>query len=452
MRRLTLALLLLAFAAVPAAADAATVHVVRGGGFGHGVGLSQYGAYGYAKNGRGYEAILKHYFQGTELSRASSRPARVLLAASRSTIRFRGVSRIGPRTARPSATYTARRRGSKVVVYSGRRRVGTFSRVSVYRPRKVTRLLGRAMTGVTSGRYRGKLVLRPGSSGGVTVVNELDLDSYVKGVVAAEMPSSWHPEALKAQAVAARSYARASSPRSRVFDHYPDTRSQVYRGVAGERRSTSRAVKATARQVVTYRGDVIVTYFFSTSGGHTENVENIFGGDPRPYLVGVTDRFDDISPRHRWSRRFSSSSLDSRLGAPGSYRGLRVLRRGVSPRIIRAQVLGSSGSRRLTGPQLRSRLGTYDVPSSFTTVTSAQARLARVAGPGPSARKPQLVGRFSPAPSSRRVVVERRVGRRWKRVARARLSKAGAFRVSLRRGGVYRARAAGLTGPATRIR
>ncbi len=453
MRRPTLALVLcLAFAAAPAAADAATVHIVRGGGFGHGVGMSQYGAYGYAQHGRGYETIVKHYYQGAELSRASRRPTRVLLAASRSTIRFRGVSRIGPRAARPRATYTAKRRGSKVAVFSGRRRVGTFSRVSVFRPRNVSRLLGRAMTGVTSGRYRGKLVLRPGSRGGVTVVNELDLDSYVKGVVAAEMPSSWHPEALKAQAVTARSYARASSPRSRVFDHYPDTRSQVYRGVAGERRSTSRAVKATARQVLTHNGDVITAYFFSASGGHTENVENIFGGDPQPYLVGVEDRYDSISPRHRWSRRFSSSSLDSRLGAPGGYRGLRVLRRGASPRIIRAEVVGSSGTRRVTGPQLHARLGLYDVPSSFTTATSSQARLARVAGPGPTARRPQLVGRFSPAPSSRLLVVERRARRRWKRVARGRMSRAGAFRVVLRRGGVYRVRAAGLTGPATRVR
>ncbi len=452
MRRPSLALLCLAFAAAPAAADAATVHVVRGGGFGHGVGLSQYGAYGYAQNGRTYDTIVKHYYQGTSLARASSRPTSVLLAASRSTVRFRGASRIGPRTARPSATYTAKRRGSRVAVYSGSRRIGTFSRLTVYRPRNVTRLLGRAMTGVTSGRYRGKLVLRPGSSGGVTVVNSLDIDSYLKGVVAAEMPSSWHPEALKAQAVAARSYARASSPRSRVFDHYPDTRSQVYRGVAGERRSTSRAVKATAREVLTYNGEVITAYFFSTSGGHTENVENIFGGDPQPYLVGVEDRFDDISPRHRWSKSFSSFSLDSRLGAPGSYRGIRVTKRGASPRIIRADVLGSDGTRRLTGPQMRSRLGLYDSPSSITSVSSSQARLARVAGPGPTARRPQLVGRFSPAPSSRRLVVERRVGRRWKRVARARLSRAGAFRLVLRRAGVYRVRAAGLTGPATRIR
>src|SRR4051812_31071299 len=192
MRRPPLALLCLAFAAAPAAADAATVHIVRGGGFGHGVGMSQYGAYGYAKHGRSYDTIVKHYYQGTELSKTSSRPTRVLLAASRSTVRFRGVSRIGSRSARPSVTYTAKRRGSKVAVFKGRRRVGTFSAVSAYRPRRVTRLLGRAMTGVTSGRYRGKLVLRPGSSGGVTVVNSLDVDSYLKGVVAAEMPSSWH--------------------------------------------------------------------------------------------------------------------------------------------------------------------------------------------------------------------------------------------------------------------
>lgn len=452
MRRPTLALLCLLFAAAPAAADAATVNIVRGGGFGHGVGLSQYGAYGYALHGRSYDAIVKHYYQGTELTRASSRPTRVLLAASRSTVRFRGVSRIGSRTARPSATYTAERRGSKVAVFSGRRRIGAFSALTAYRPRRVTRLLGRAMTGVTSGKYRGKLVLRPGSSGGVTVVNSVDIDSYVKGVVAAEMPSSWHREALKAQAVAARSYARASSPRSRVFDVYPDTRSQVYRGVAGERHSTNAAVKATRRQVLTYNGDVIAAYFFSSSGGHTENVENIFGGDPQPYLVGVDDPYDDVSPRHRWSERFSNSALDSRLGAPGSYRGIRVTKRGTSPRIIKADVLGSDGSRRVTGPQLRSRLGLYDAPSSITAVSSSQARLARVAGPGPTARKPQLVGRFSPAPSSRRLVVERRVGRRWKRVARGRLSRSGAFRVVLRRGGVYRARAAGLTGPATRLR
>jgi len=452
MRRPIVLACALAAAAVPAAADAATVHIVRGGGWGHGVGLSQYGAYGFARNGRGYEAIVKHYYQGTSLARASGRPTRVLLQASRSAVSFRGASRIGPRAARPSATYTARRSGRRVAIFSGRRRVGTFSSVSVYRPRNVTRLLGRAINGVRSGRYRGRLVLRPGSGGGVTAVNHLDIDSYIRGVVPAEMPASWHPEALKAQAVAARSYALASSPRSRVFDHYPDTRSQVYRGVTGERRSTNSAVRATSRQVLTYDGEVITAFFFSTSGGHTENVENVFGGEPRPYLVGVRDPFDDISPRHRWSRRFSSSSLDARLGAPGSYRGIRVLRRGASPRIVRAEVVGTAGRRRVTGTQLRARLGLYDMPSSFSTVSSSAARVAAVSSHGPNARPPQLVGRFTPRPAGGRAVVERQAGRRWRRVARVGLSRAGAFRLLVPRAGVYRARAGGLTGPAVRLR
>src|SRR5918998_103689 len=91
---LRLTLLLLALLA-PAAAQAATTHVVRGAGFGHGIGMSQYGAYGFAQQGLGFERILAHYYRGTKLSQAPSRPVRVLLQASRSSVRFRGVRR-GP--------------------------------------------------------------------------------------------------------------------------------------------------------------------------------------------------------------------------------------------------------------------------------------------------------------------------------------------------------------------
>ena len=88
-----------------------------------------------------------------------------------------------------------------------------------------------------------------------------------------EMPSLWHSEALKAQAVAARSYALVTDRGGDVFDQYPDTRSQVYRGVSSETSSTNAAVAATAGEVVKYQGKTAVTYFFSTSGGHTENVD-----------------------------------------------------------------------------------------------------------------------------------------------------------------------------------
>ena len=100
MRRLALCTALLIVAAVPAAADAATVHVIRGGGWGHGIGMSQYGAYGYAQNGRGYRDILAHYYQGTRLTQSSGAPVRVLLQPVDAFVRIRGASRAGGRARR----------------------------------------------------------------------------------------------------------------------------------------------------------------------------------------------------------------------------------------------------------------------------------------------------------------------------------------------------------------
>src|SRR5437763_5943228 len=105
-------------------------------------------------------------------------------------------------------------------------------------------------------------------------VNAVDLDGYVKGVVPGEVPASWPPEALKAQAVAARTYALTTDAGGSLFDQYADTRSQVYGGISAETPATNVAVRDTAGQIVTYRGRPATTYFFSTSGGKTENVQN----------------------------------------------------------------------------------------------------------------------------------------------------------------------------------
>ena len=132
------------------------------------------------------------------------------------------------------------------------------------------------------------------------------------GVVPARAPRLAAPRRCEAQAVAARSYALAWNVDGKGFDQYADTRSQVYRGFLAETPSTSAAVAATAGEVVTYGGEIAVTYFFSTSGGHTENVENVFtGGDPKPWLKGVEDPHDDSSPYHRWGP-FSYSRADWR--------------------------------------------------------------------------------------------------------------------------------------------
>jgi SpoIID/LytB domain protein len=446
--RRPLLLIIVLLLVAPGAADAATRWTVRGAGFGHGVGMSQYGAYGFAQNGRTHAQILGHYYRGTTLGKARSRYVRVLLQASRHSIRFRGASRLaGVKALNPKKTYTVRRVRGRLGLYRGGRAVGFYSKLRVYKRGGTVRLLGRAINGESSGRYRGSLVMLRGAAGGVTAINRLKVDHYVRGVVAGEMPSSWHPEALKAQAVAARTYALATRKAGGVFDLYPDTRSQVYRGVAGEEPTTNAAVKATGGQVVTYEGEPIVTYYFSTSGGHTENVENSFlNSEPQPYLKGVEDPYDDISPRHRWRFSFSSGQLDSRLGAPGSFRNIRVLRRGVSPRIVRARVYGSAGTKDITGPKIRARLGLHDTWAYFTRVSSSQARAGTA-----RARSRVLVGSIQPVPRGGRLVVERRVGKRWERVGSARIGRDGRYRAPVAASGMYRVRGGSASGPAVRV-
>lgn len=447
-----LALLLLA-----PAAEAATRHVVRGHGFGHGVGMSQYGAFGYAQHGRSYRDILGHYYTGTSIRKASTRRVRVLLQASHSFIRFRGASRLaGVRALDKRKTYTVRPSRGLLGLYRGGKLRGRYRILRVYRGGGSVRLLGRAINGVRHGRYRGTLDLQPGTSGGVTVINRIKLDHYVRGVVAGEMPSSWHAEALKAQAVAARTYALATRKTGGVFDLYPDTRSQVYRGVVGERAATNSAVRATGRQVVTLGGQPVVTYYFSTSGGETENVENSFlGSAPQPHLKGVEDPFDEISPRHNWRFSFTTSQMDAKLGrySPGRFERIQVLTRGVSPRIVRARVYGSGGTRTITGPTLRSRLGLYDTWASFSTLSISQVRYATALTAVLGVRIVPLTlrGVFTPAPRGRKLVLERRRRGRWSRVSTVRTRRDGGYVVNVERRAVYRVRAGSVAGPAVRV-
>ncbi|MGI8749621.1 MAG: SpoIID/LytB domain-containing protein, partial [Thermoleophilaceae bacterium] len=253
MRRALLLTSAFALLALPsAAAQAASTVVVRGAGFGHGIGMSQYGAYGFAQNGFNYRRILDHYYAGTKLTSAPSRPVRVILQASDPYVRFRGATAAsGGKGLNPTVTYVAKpAAGGRVALAGKGKKVGTFpSPLRVERKGRPLRLIGRAINGLSSGQYRGALELRAGTAGGVTAVNSLPIDDYIQGVIAAEMPSTWHVEALRAQAVAARTYALATSKANGgIFDQYPDTRSQVYRGVAAETPRSSQAARDTSRQ------------------------------------------------------------------------------------------------------------------------------------------------------------------------------------------------------------
>jgi stage II sporulation protein D len=443
---LTAMLLLLA----PGAAGAATSWTIRGGGFGHGVGMSQYGAYGYARHGWTYGQILRHYYQGTRIARTGNRKVRVLLGTDRGIVRFRGANRLaGVRNLRPSTTYTARRSGARVALYAGHRLVGRYGLVRVYRQGGTVRFLGSTMNGVANGRFRGALDIGPG----LTVINRVALDDYVKGVVSGEMPYSWDPQALEAQAVAARTYALATRKLGGGFDLYPDTRSQVYQGVSGERFATNAAVNATRGRIVTYEGAPIVTYYFSTSGGETENVEySFFGALPEPYLRGVKDPYDGISPRHRWRVRFSAAGLGSRLGSRGRLRRVKVLKRGFSPRIVRARIYGTRGSRTLNGAQIRARLGLYDSWAYFSRVSSSQAATLRIASTPISLRPLLIVGSIDPVPAGRGLRVEQLRDARWRAVETVRTERDGSYGAFVGAPGVYRVRAGDVAGPAVPVR
>jgi len=131
-------------------------------------------------------------------------------------------------------------------------------------------------------RYRGSIQIDV-TAGKLRAINMVGLEQYLYGVVPSEMPFRWLPEALKAQAVVARSYALATR-RTGAFDLYPDTRSQVYLGIEHEKPSTNAAVNATAGQVVLYEGQVAKTYFFSTSGGRTMSAEDAWENPSLPRL------------------------------------------------------------------------------------------------------------------------------------------------------------------------
>jgi SpoIID/LytB domain protein len=273
----------LAVSLASAGAARAADLLITGAGSGHGVGMSQEGALGYAEHGFSYQAVLAHYYTGTSIGVAPP--------------------------------------GAQVRVLVGRK------------------------------------------------VRKVALETYVRGVVSAEVSPSWPLAALEAQAVASRTYALTAHAGGSRFDVYADTRSQVYRGVAARTPQTDAAVAATAGQIVTYAGKPVPTYFFASSGGRTENNENSFSGsEPQPWLRGVVDQYER-GDLHTWSVALSFGAAAARLHGfvRGSFQGIEVAQRGFSPRIVSAYVLGSAGRTAISGPALAARLGLYSAWAYFST-------------------------------------------------------------------------------------
>ncbi|HKC77179.1 MAG TPA: SpoIID/LytB domain-containing protein, partial [Gaiellaceae bacterium] len=310
--------------ATTGSARGGTALVVTGHGWGHGVGMSQWGAYGYARHGWKYRRILSHYYPGTKMGHVGELRVRVLLAHGSPAVkvgcatamrvtdgrRLTRTLRAGTYSVGPRLVLPARRRGKSL----------SFGHFVLFE-------CDRAPLTFDGREYHGTLALR--SSGrGVSVVNGLALDTYLRGVVPSESPSRWPLAELEAQAVAARSYAVAELRPDSWYDLLPTTRDQVYGGVRAETPHTDHAVYATLGQVLMWDGEVARTYYSSSSGGRTEAVQDAWpGSSPIPYLRSVPDPYDTYSPHHDWGPfGFSGSRLGARLGLGSAVESVRVER------------------------------------------------------------------------------------------------------------------------------
>ncbi|MEB3274992.1 MAG: SpoIID/LytB domain-containing protein [Prochlorothrix sp.] len=203
--------------------------------------------------------------------------------------------------------------------------------------------------------YRGRALLSV-QDGAILAVNYVDLEQYLYSVVGGEMPTNWPLEALKAQAVAARSYAlHRRNTRGNVHYDLGDTTAwQVYKGLGSETTTTQAAVSQTAGQVLTHNGTIIEAVFHSSSGGHTENVEDVWS-KPLPYLRGVTD-FDQYAPVFQWQETFSAAQMRQRVTGVGNVISMTPISVTPQGRVREMKVVGDAGQRILSGNELRRAL------------------------------------------------------------------------------------------------
>jgi stage II sporulation protein D len=398
---------------LPAQAGAATTYIVDGRGWGHGIGMSQYGARGYAEAGWGYERILAHYYPTTELTIVPARPVRVLLLEGKAAVKLG--------SSKPFKVVDARGKVRRL-----KPRELNLAAAKIAAARLPLRYEPGASPLVLNGNaYRGTLIVHR-RAGKLTVVNKLPLDRYLRGVVPWEMPDDWHPEALRAQAVVARSYALATLKPGTLYDLYADTRSQVYGGVQAESVTTNLAIGSTAGRVLFWDGRVATTFYHSTSGGRTVSIAEAW---PRatavPYLVSVADPHDNLSKHHRWGPfRLTPAQIGKQLGL-GPVRDL-VAVRGPSGRVTEVKLKLRSGSRTMLSQDFRRAL---DLRSTWFSVRVLQLEPASGRGLAKAGRLTVLRGFVR---GLGKVRLERQVnGGTWKTVKRVRVRADGRFSVSV---------------------
>jgi stage II sporulation protein D len=267
-------------------------------------------------------------------------------------------------TVQPSAGLSP---GGKPARRSGEKRIISAASAGA-RPVRIGSRSGSAR--VNGKEYRGTVELRRNANGLLLVVNELDIEDYLKGVIAAEIPHEWETEALEAQAVASRTYAlfqKKNAGRS-PYHIRATVDSQVYLGVSGERPRAVQAVKATEGLVITYNGQVIAAFYHSSCGGHTEDSLELWAIDA-PYLRGVDCDCQQISTYGLWEKRFPKAEISGALRREGYRLGeiMSVSAGDITPagRVKNVIFRNLQGALSVPAETLRSALGYSSIPSIF---------------------------------------------------------------------------------------
>jgi len=354
-----------------------------GHGFGHGHGMSQYGAEGAARKGLTYQQILAFYYPHTALKRTSGK-IRVLITADTSRdlkiVAQKGLRVVDRRSGKSYALpykkrinkwrLTVRHRRTIVQFHTkawhryrvGKKKLGHLKGVGEFRARS-----GRLTLITPSGRagYRGALRAAAPKKGSTDrdTVNVLSIGKYVRGVVPREMPTSWHAAAVRAQAVAARTYAlfERAEFANRYYQICDTTSCQVYGGLGDETSGGNAAVKATAGRYLAYKGGPAFTQFSASSGGWTSD-----GG--KPYLPAQADPYDDWSGNyvHSWSVAANASVLERRFPALGTLEKITITSRTGGGqwqgRVLTATLTGTAGSVDVTGSDIA---GAYGLRSTW---------------------------------------------------------------------------------------
>jgi SpoIID/LytB domain protein len=340
--------------------------------------MSQYGAQGAAKLGVNYDKILAHYYPGTTLG-SKSGDIRVLISqdttdsvvvAGRSGLVFRNVA------AKTTLTLPTTIGGKTVIRWqivpvSSNKKQSTlqYKTNGDYTSYKATRWTGDGqfegpssisliMPDGSAVSYRGAIRSALPSAGSTSrnTVDIVSIENYVRGVIAAEMPSSWMPEALKAQAVAARTYGVRSITGAGYYDICSTTACQVYGGASRESANTDAAVKATAGKILRYDGTTAFTQFSSSSGGYTA-----LGS--QPYLKVVSDPWDNWSgnANHAWTTTVTAAKIEKAYPTIGTLKQLKVTKRTGSGdwggRVSTLSVVGSKKTLTIKGDDARWAFG-----------------------------------------------------------------------------------------------